>query len=321
MAQSAGSNPPPDPEHPVELLTLKDGRTLAYARYGAKLDSDAKSIPIFYFNGTPGCHVEANLIHEPARKLGIPLISTDRPGFGSSSWQDDRTLLDWPKDILELVDHLDIPRFGILGLSGGGPYALACLHALPKERLAGIACISAMYHLSLGTQGMMWQTRMMTTIASWSTWLLEKVFDLMIGSMLRLPHEQMVDKMKKTAEAQPLPEADKKAMKEVMEDDQLSKAYLGSMKEALKVSSKGAAWEFWIFAAPLQFKLEELDGSRLTMWHGEQDINVPISMPDQAFKLIPGADYNKVPDAAHVSLIVKHRERILSTFAEKLNKR
>jgi pimeloyl-ACP methyl ester carboxylesterase len=307
-------------QDPVEHITLSDGRTLAYARYGAELDPGSKNVPIFYFNGTPGCHLEANLLDQSALELGISIISTDRPGFGSSSWQDNRTLLDWSQDIIRLADHLQISQFGIIALSGGGPYALACLHALPKNRLIGVTLISAMYPRSIGTTGMMWQTRMLFSLASWSTWLFEKVFDLMLGSTFRnSSHAELVETMEKQAAAQPLPEADKAAMREVLEDEKLSRGYLGSMKEALRISSKGAAWEFWLLSSEWGFKLQELDGSRLTIWHGGKDVNVPVSMPDRASKLIPGTDYKKLDDEAHVSLIVRHRKMILSNFVEKLN--
>jgi pimeloyl-ACP methyl ester carboxylesterase len=305
---------------PVEHFTLNSGRTLAYARYGAELGSGSKNIPIFYFNGTPGCHLEANILHRPACMLGISIISTDRPGFGTSSWQDNRTLLDWPQDIIQLADHLQISQFGIIALSGGGPYALACLHALPNDRLIGVTLVSAMYPLSIGTTGMMWQTQMLLSLARWSTWLLETVFDRMLGSTFRnSSHAQLIETMEKQAAAQPLPEADKAIMKEVLQDETLSRAYLGSMKEALRVSSKGAAWEFWLFASDWGFKLQELDGSRLTVWHGGEDVNVPVSMADKASELIIGTDYKRLDDEAHVSLIVRHRDEILSNFAEKLN--
>merc|ERR1711939_35190 len=97
-----------DSEHITQKLQLKDGRTLAYACYGET--ASPKSLPVFYFNGTPGSHPECGLLHEPALKLGLLLIGIDRPGFGDSSLQDNRTLLQWPSDVLELADHLDVPK-------------------------------------------------------------------------------------------------------------------------------------------------------------------------------------------------------------------
>ena len=42
-------------------------------------------------------------------------------------------------DDLEVVaDTLELDRFGVIGLSGGGPYALACAHAMPDRVVAAV---------------------------------------------------------------------------------------------------------------------------------------------------------------------------------------
>jgi pimeloyl-ACP methyl ester carboxylesterase len=43
---------------------------------------------------------------------------------------------DWPADVAELADILDISRFFVAGHSAGGPYALACAAEL-QERVSG----------------------------------------------------------------------------------------------------------------------------------------------------------------------------------------
>ncbi|KAF3934295.1 hypothetical protein ABW19_dt0205085 [Dactylella cylindrospora] len=297
---------------PVETLTLKDGRTLGYARYGAT--ANPKTLPIFYINGTPGCHLEALLIDKAAESLGIPIISTDRPGFGRSTFQENRTLLSWPQDIIELADHLDIPKFGILGVSGGGPYTLACLHAMPQERLVAATVVSGIYPLSLGTAGMMWQTRMLLWVASFSTWLTEKLIDWTMGNAARADIKELLKMMESQAAVLPQPEIDKECMKQVAKDEVLIGAYLGSMKEALRPGSKGTAWEFWLLASDWGFKLEDLDASRLTIWHGGADVNVPIGMPDKASEMLPDAVYKRMEFEGHVSLIIRHTEDILSNI-------
>ncbi|EPS43668.1 hypothetical protein H072_2368 [Dactylellina haptotyla CBS 200.50] len=300
----------------VETFTLKDGRTLAYGKYGAQ--DNPKSIPIFYINGTPGCHLEALLVDRTAENLGIPVISTDRPGFGRSTFQENRTLLSWPQDLLELADHLNIPRFGLLGVSGGGPYVLACLLSIPRERLVAATVISAIYPLSLGTTGMMWQTRLLMRIAGWSTWLAEKLIDMTMGMVARSDIPKLLKMMESQAAGLPQPAIDKECMKQVGKDETLTGAYLGSMKEALRPGSKGAAWEFWLFASEWGFKLEDLDSSRLTIWHGGLDVNVPAGMADKASKLLPDAPYKRMDDDGHVSLIMRHTEDILSNLLSKL---
>jgi pimeloyl-ACP methyl ester carboxylesterase len=104
---------------------------LAYAITG-----DPSGKPVFYCHGWPASRLEAALIPD----LPVRLIAMDRPGYGASTRQPGRTLLDWPADVVALADHLGIGRFHVVGVSGGAPYALACAAALP--RVAGAALVS-----------------------------------------------------------------------------------------------------------------------------------------------------------------------------------
>jgi pimeloyl-ACP methyl ester carboxylesterase len=70
---------------------------------------------------------------DAARRLGVRLIAPDRPGVGASDRLPGRTLLDWPGDVRELADALEIDRFAVLGWSLGGPFAAACAFALPAR--------------------------------------------------------------------------------------------------------------------------------------------------------------------------------------------
>jgi pimeloyl-ACP methyl ester carboxylesterase len=63
-----------------------------------------------------------------AESSGVQLIGLDRPGIGRSDAKAGYRLLDWPDDVVEVADGLGIERFAVEGLSGGGPYALACAH-------------------------------------------------------------------------------------------------------------------------------------------------------------------------------------------------
>jgi pimeloyl-ACP methyl ester carboxylesterase len=70
----------------------------------------------------------------------IRVIALDRPGFGGSTFQPNRGLLDWPRDVAEAADILGIDRFDVLGVSAGGPYALACGHAL-ADRITRVGVV------------------------------------------------------------------------------------------------------------------------------------------------------------------------------------
>ena len=120
----------------TKRIELSDGRYLAISEYGAPGGE-----PVFFFHGWPGARLQGQLADEPAKKLNIRFISPDRPGFGLSDFQPGRSILDWPKDILDLADSLGLDQFAVLGLSGGAPYALACAYAIP-EQLTAVGIIS-----------------------------------------------------------------------------------------------------------------------------------------------------------------------------------
>lgn len=61
-------------------ITLKDGRQLGFAEYGAPGGK-----PILFFHGLPGCRLDAKLFQDLALAQNYRLISIDRPGIGLSS--------------------------------------------------------------------------------------------------------------------------------------------------------------------------------------------------------------------------------------------
>ena len=92
-------------------------------------------------HGTPGARRQ---IPEAARlaaeELDVRLIGIDRPGVGDSTSFRYESLLDFPADLATVADRLGVERFAMIGLSGGGPYALACAHAMP-DRVAAVAVL------------------------------------------------------------------------------------------------------------------------------------------------------------------------------------
>jgi pimeloyl-ACP methyl ester carboxylesterase len=116
-------------------LALTDGRRLAFRDWG-----DRGGSPVVLLHGAPG----SRRFHpDPAvtRALGVRLIAFDRPGFGASDRREGRCLLDTPPDVAALADHLALGRFALVGVSAGGPHALACAVAL-GDRVTRVAVAS-----------------------------------------------------------------------------------------------------------------------------------------------------------------------------------
>ena len=96
-------------------MRLPSGCVLSYCEFG-----EPSGPLVFYFHGTPGSCIEAGLIEEEACQTGVRLIAIDRPGIGSSRYQPQRRILDWPQQVVQLADCLGYSdsSFGIIGLSG-----------------------------------------------------------------------------------------------------------------------------------------------------------------------------------------------------------
>ena len=101
------------------LLRLPDGRTVSCWEGG-----DPAGSPVLFHSGTPSGRLQATLGHEAARRAGVRLLSFNRPGYGVSS-DLPPGLAQVGRDALDVLDQYDVDRFAVLGISGGGPYALA----------------------------------------------------------------------------------------------------------------------------------------------------------------------------------------------------
>ena len=121
---------------PTETCTLADGRTLAYAVVGPE-----DGTPVVAHHGTPGSRLFASLLADAASTEGVRLLVPDRPGYGRSSPPpDDWDRRDWRGDLATLLDAESAERCGVVGFSGGGPFALA---AATSDRVRRVGLVSA----------------------------------------------------------------------------------------------------------------------------------------------------------------------------------
>ncbi len=97
-------------------MVLADGRTLGFDDVG-----DPDGPVVLYLHGFGSSRVVRHPDDHVPGELGFRMIAVDRPGIGLSTGAPGRRLLDWPRDVQQLVDRLGIDRFAVLGWSGGGP--------------------------------------------------------------------------------------------------------------------------------------------------------------------------------------------------------
>ncbi|KAF2791180.1 alpha/beta-hydrolase [Melanomma pulvis-pyrius CBS 109.77] len=280
--------------HEDECITLPGGRTLSYAIYG----SLSPHATVFYFHSYPSSRLEGRLWHSAASNLGIRLIVPDRPGMGNSTFQSNRTLLDWPNDVLALADNMKIQRFFAMGMSGGGPYALVCANAIAHERLVGVSVVSGLYPMSLGSAGMMMGARVLLWVAPWVPGLVGSLLDYAMGTAARNEDPKVFENLF-MKEISSRPEVDQ----QVMRDEKNKSGVIEGTREGLRQGGQGAAWEAKLFGSDWGFQLEDIDAVvPVTLWHGTLDINSPVIMAFKAKKMVEGAKLKIQDGEGHYQL-------------------
>ncbi|MBU2665584.1 alpha/beta hydrolase [Actinoplanes bogorensis] len=118
-----------------------DGRRLRYEESGAR-----DGVPVFLLHGTPGSRLGPKPRAGVLYRLGIRLITYDRPGFGGSDRHQGRRVADCAADVATIADDLGLDRFTVVGRSGGGPHALACAALLPERVTRAAVLVSLAPH-------------------------------------------------------------------------------------------------------------------------------------------------------------------------------
>lgn len=119
----------------VDEVVVKGWRQLTVRRWGVP-----GAAAVFLLHGTPGSRLSARPSDEELARLGVELVTYDRPGYGRSDPHPGRSVADAADDVLAIADTLGIGRFAVLGRSGGGPHALACA-ALVPDRVTRVAAL------------------------------------------------------------------------------------------------------------------------------------------------------------------------------------
>ncbi|MED6159230.1 hypothetical protein PIB30_040435 [Stylosanthes scabra] len=125
-------------------IKLRDGRHLAYEEHG--VPKDAAKYKFIYIHGFDSCRHDAVVAKKLSpgviEGLGIYIVSFDRPGYGESDPDPNRTIKSIALDVEELADQLGLgSKFYVVGFSMGGQVVWKCLKYIP-HRLAGAVLLA-----------------------------------------------------------------------------------------------------------------------------------------------------------------------------------
>jgi pimeloyl-ACP methyl ester carboxylesterase len=118
------------------VVVLADGRAVRTYDSGGPTDRT-----VVWHHGSPQTGRLLDPLLAAARERGMRLLSYGRPSYGGSTSRPGRDVASAAGDVREIADAYGIPRFAVMGASGGGPHALACAALLP-ERVSGAVCLA-----------------------------------------------------------------------------------------------------------------------------------------------------------------------------------
>ena len=283
-------------------VRLANGRYLGYREYG----QTSRGPLVLYFHGTPGSRLELELCGDECRQTGLRLVGVDRPGIGRSSYYGNRRITDWPCDVEQLVaalGHAGEP-FGIIGLSGGAPYAVACARQIP-HRLTHVALVSG--HAPMGACGTCPgnQDKLIELISRRPR--LGKMAFKLIGRRLDRKPDQVIQKVTENWTA-----ADKKLV--LCNRDNYRKL-IANLSEATRCGPAGLIKDIQLLAGCWGFRIDEITGVPVSVWQGDCDRIVTPSMGRYFQQQIAGSELITDPRAGHVTMFKWHALDILSRFA------
>jgi pimeloyl-ACP methyl ester carboxylesterase len=280
-----------------KVFHLRDGRTLGYAEYGYLAGK-----PVFFFHGLPGSRLQRHPDDSIARELGAHIITIDRPGYGLSAFQPGRKLLDWPDDVAQLADALKIDQFAAVGLSGGGPYLLACAYKMP-ERITSATVISGMSPLASpgAMEGMLLSMRVGIGIVRRVPWVLAR---LALEPTARMVHLNPVAAKKLVPKSAPKVDREAFARPEIQAIDRQD------LVEAYRNGARAIYWEVVLLATPWGFRLEDIH-KKIHLWHGDEDTTVPSNLARYVARTLPDCEPRFYPGEGH-TLIYNYWQEILT---------
>jgi pimeloyl-ACP methyl ester carboxylesterase len=250
-------------------ITLPDGRRLSWYEFG-----DQDGSPVIYTAGTPVSGRGAVLYDETARAAGLRWIAPDKPGYGGSDYQPERTLLSWAGDLTVLADHLGLKRFALVGESGGGPYTLAAAHELGNRVSAAVLIASS----GLRDQDEAAEAKRKRRLLLWITRrppVLTAAHMTVLRWQMLTPAWREFSLRRDLARTPPARRAARRIEYEVVTD-------------ALRPGIRGTVQDLGLLVPPWGFDLGDVTVP-VHLWHGARDTTVPVGHSRRLAQLLPDA--------------------------------
>jgi pimeloyl-ACP methyl ester carboxylesterase len=256
-------------------VVLPDGRVLHV--YDTHPDDDERAV-IVWHHGTPNMGPPPEPLTPILDRLGGRFIGFDRPGYGGSTPDPERTIRATATNVVHVLDALGIENFRVMGHSGGGPHALACAALLP-DRVLGAVTISA--PAPFNTDGLDWFAGM---------------------APAGVAQNRAAAQGRQTLESH----SDDDDFGFTPEDERALQGrwawFLDVVRPALATGSAGRVDDLLASVRPWGFDLETI-GTPVLLLHGDADRVVPITHARWLSTRVPNAHLVERPGDGHITVM------------------
>jgi pimeloyl-ACP methyl ester carboxylesterase len=278
-------------------VQLPDGR-----RLDLRVSGPAGGLPLVFHHGTPGAATPIRALERAANVRGLRLVTTSRPGYGDSSPQPDRSVVDVAADTAAVLAAIGADRCLVAGWSGGGPHALACGARLGTAVAVLVIAGVAPY----GAEGLDWVAGMgEENVIEFSAALHGE--DQLRSYLL---HERELLKDITAAGIVGsletlLPDVDRAVLTGEFGED-----IAASFREAVRPGVEGWLEDDMAFTRSWGFELAEISVPTM-IWQGSADLMVPFSHGQWLASQLPGASVHLEEGEGHLSVGLGALDRML----------
>lgn len=263
------------------------GRRLSFASFGP---TDGKAF--VWLHGTPGA---ATQIPEQARvraeRDGLRIIGVDRPGVGQSTPHLYDSIGAFASDLEFVLDSLEVDDVSVVGLSGGGPYALAAAACLP-ERVRSVGVLGGVAP-TVGADavpgGVVALTRFVQPLLragrvpigrglAGLVWMLTPLGDRAIGLYGRFS-----------------PEADR----ELLSRSDFKEVFLGDLTRRANRQFSAPLSDVILFGRDWGFTLDDVHAP-VHWWHGTEDNIVPFAHGEAVVEALHDVEFHPITGGGHL---------------------
>ena len=281
----------------ADHVRLPDGR-----RLDLRVSGPAGGFPLVFHHGTPGAAPPRRALERAVHARGLRLVTTSRPGYGDSSPQPGRSVVDVVADTAAVLAAIGADRCLVAGRSGGGPHALACGARLGATTAVLVIAGVAPY----GTEGLDWLAGMgEDNVAEFSAALQGE--DRLRPYLLH-EREQLKDATVAGIVASLetlLPDVDRAVLTSEFGED-----LVASFREAVRPGVEGWLEDDIAFTRSWGFELAEISVPTM-IWQGSADLMVPFSHGQWLASQLPGASVHLEEGEGHLSIGIGALDRML----------